>query len=220
MARETRDLTDAVRDYVLREMVDEPAALARLRAETARLPEAEMQLSPEQGRFMQWLVELVGAQRVLEVGAFTGYSAACMALAAGPEGSVLTCDVNEEWTDIAARYWRELGVAERIELRLGPAVDTLEELLADGRSATFDLAFIDADKRSYPSYYELCLDLLRPGGLVCIDNVLWGGRVADPDDDSAQTEGVREVTKRVFADERVSATFVPIGDGLTLARRR
>ncbi len=220
MARETLGLSEAVRDYIVRETVEEPDVLARLRAETAPLPRATMQLSPEQGQFMRWLVELIGARSILEVGTFTGYSAACMALAMGPDGKLITCDVSEEWTAIARRYWEEAGVASQIELRLGPAVETLESLVGDGRAGSFDLAFIDANKESYPRYWELCRELVRSGGVVGVDNSLWGGRVADNAETDERTEGVREVTRTIFSDGTVSASLVPIGDGLILARKR
>ena len=179
-----------------------------------------MQLSPEQGQFMRWLVELIGARSTLEIGAFTGYSAACVALAMGADGRLLTCDVSEEWTDIARRYWREAGVADQIELRLGQAADTLEALVAEDRVGSFDLAFIDADKESYPRYYELCYELVRPGGVIAIDNTLWRGKVADARETDAETEAVRALTRRVFSHAGVSASLVPIGDGLILARKR
>jgi len=220
VAVKTLGMSDAVHKYIVRETVDEPDVLRRLREETATLPRATMQLSPEQGQFMRWLVELIGARTTLEIGAFTGYSAACVALAMGAEGRVLTCDVSEEWTDIARRYWREAGVADQIELRLAPATDTLETLVAEGRSGSFDLAFIDADKESYPRYYELSRDLVRAGGVIAIDNTLWRGKVADPAERDAETEAVRAVTQRVFSDATVSASLVPIGDGLILARKR
>ena len=220
VAVKTFGMTDAVHEYLVRETVAEPDELRRLREETATLPGAAMQLSPEQGQFMGWLVELISARNTLEVGAFTGYSAACVALAMGAEGRLLTCDLSEEWTDIARRYWREAGVDEQIELRLGPASETLEALVAAGRSASFDLAFIDADKETYPTYYELCWELVRSGGVIAIDNTLWRGRVADPAETDAKTEAVRAVTRRVFSDDRVSASLVPIGDGLILARKR
>ena len=213
-------MSDAVHSYIVRETVDEPDVLRRLREETAKLPRATMQLSPEQGQFMRWLVELIGARSTLEIGAFTGYSAACVALAMGADGRLLTCDVSEEWTDIARRYWREAGVADQIELRLGQAADTLEALVAEDRVGSFDLAFIDADKESYPRYYELCYELVRPGGVIAIDNTLWRGKVADARETDAETEAVRALTRRVFSHAGVSASLVPIGDGLILARKR
>ncbi|MGI9657807.1 MAG: O-methyltransferase [Gaiellaceae bacterium] len=220
MASKTLPITDELHEYLMRETVDEPEVLRRLREETATLPNSEMQLLPEQGQLLRWLVELIGARRTLEVGTFTGYSAACVALAMGEEGRVVACDISEEWTQIARRYWQEAGVTSRIDLRLGPAVDTLESLLAEGSAGSMDFAFIDADKNSYPRYYELCLELVREGGVVAIDNALWRGRVADAEHTDGETEAVRAVTRRVFSDTRVSATLMPIGDGLILARKR
>ena len=176
MARQTLALSDAVHDYIVRETVKEPDVLRRLRSETAPLPNASMQLSPEQGQFMRWLVELLGARYALEVGTFTGYSAACVALAMGPDGRLVTCDISAESTEVAQRYWRDAGVASRIDLRLGPAVETLASLLTEGLAGSFDFAFVDADKESYVEYYERCFELVRAGGVIGIDNALWRGR--------------------------------------------
>lgn len=220
MASSNLTINDALHEYLMRETVAEPEVLERLREETAGLPEAEMQLLPVQGRFMRWLVELIDARRTLEVGTFTGYSAACTALAMGEDGRVVTCDVSEEWTEIACRYWQEAGVAAQIDLRLGRALETLDTLIEGGESGTFDLAFIDADKTSYPRYYEHCFELVRAGGVIAVDNALWGGRVADPTELDAETKAVRAVTRIIFSDTRVSASLVPIGDGLIIARKR
>jgi predicted O-methyltransferase YrrM len=218
--RHTHSLNDAVYDYLLEVSLREPPVLARLREETAGLPRAIMQISPEQGQFMALLAELLGARRVLEVGTFTGYSALVVALALPADGRVVTCDVNEETTAIARRYWAEAGVADRIELRLGPAVDTLDALLADGGAGTFDLAFVDADKTNYDAYYERGLALLRPGGLMLVDNVLWGGAVADPLHQDEDTDAIRALNAKIHGDERVSLALLPVSDGLTLARKR
>jgi predicted O-methyltransferase YrrM len=218
--RHTHSLNDAVYDYLLEVSLREPPVLARLREETAGLPRAIMQISPEQGQFMALLAELLGARRVLEVGTFTGYSALVVALALPADGRVITCDVNEETTAIARRYWAEAGVADRIELRLGPAVDTLDALLADGGAGTFDLAFVDADKTNYDAYYERGLALLRPGGLMLVDNVLWGGAVADPLHQDEDTDAIRALNAKIHGDERVSLALLPVSDGLTLARKR
>ncbi len=198
----------------------EPDVLRELREETARLPRAGMQISPEQGQFMRLLVELLGARRCLEIGVFTGYSALCVALAMPPDGRLIACDVSEEWTAIARRYWARAGVSDRIDLQLRPALDTLDELIAAGRAGQFDFAFIDADKGNYAAYYERALTLLRPGGLVAIDNALWSGRVADPGENDADTAAIRALVGKMRDDARVTCSLVPIGDGLMLGRKR
>ncbi len=220
MSNRTLSMTDALYDYLLAVSSREPEILRRLRAETARLPNAGMQIGPEQGQFMGLLVQLMGARRTLEVGVFTGYSSLAVALALPPDGRVVACDVSEEWTAIARRYWAEAGVAGKIELRLGPAVETLDALLADGQADGFDFAFIDADKENYDHYYERALRLVRPGGLIAIDNVLWGGRVADPEAQGESLAAIRALNAKLHRDERVALSLVPIGDGLTLALRR
>jgi caffeoyl-CoA O-methyltransferase len=220
MTRRTKALTDEVYDYLLRVSLREPELLRRLREETAGLENANMQIGPEQGQFMALLVELIGARRTLEIGTFTGYSALVVALALPPSGRVVACDVSAEWTAVARRYWKEAGVAKKIDLRLAPARETLEGLLREERRDPFDFAFIDADKANYDAYYELCLRLVRPGGLIALDNVLWSGKVADPSVTDADTEAIRRLNAKLASDERVSLSLVPIGDGLTLARRR
>jgi caffeoyl-CoA O-methyltransferase len=179
-----------------------------------------MQISPEQGQFMALLVELMGARKTLEVGTFTGYSALVVALALPADGRVVACDVSEEWTSVARRYWDEAGVAHKIDLRLGPAWKTLESLLDEGRRHDFDFAFIDADKVNYDAYYELALELVRPGGLIAVDNTLWHGKVIDPAVTDDDTEAIRRLNAKLESDERVTLSLVPIGDGLSLARRR
>ncbi len=206
--------------YLLRETVREPAVMARLRAETEKLPGAGMQIGPEQGQFMGLLVRLIGARRALEVGTYTGYSALAVALALPPDGKIVCCDVSEEWTRIARRFWREAGVADRIELRLAPAADTLEKLRAAGEDGRFDFAFIDADKGNYDLYYERCLKLVRPGGLIAIDNALWYGAVADPAQRDKDTRAIRALNRKIRDDARVDMALLPIGDGLLLARPR
>lgn len=220
MASRTITLTDALHDYLVRETLREPPLLAELRAETAQHPHANMQISPEQGQFMALLVELTGARRALEIGTFTGYSALCVALALPADGRLTACDVSEEFTAVARRYWKRAGVEHKIDLRLAPAVQTLESLLSSGLAGSYDFAFIDADKRSYDAYYEHALALLRPGGLVAIDNVLWGGDVADPGKNDEDTAAIRALNAKVRNDTRVSMSLVPIGDGLMLARKR
>ena len=220
MSNRTLSMTDALYDYLLAVSSREPEILRRLREETARLPNAGMQIGPEQGQFMALLVQLLGARRTLEVGVFTGYSSLAVALALPPDGRVVACDVSEEWTAIARRYWAEAGVAGKIELRLGPAVGTLDALLADGQADGFDFAFIDADKENYDNYYERALRLVRPGGLIAIDNVLWGGSVADPEAQGESLAAIRALNAKLHRDERVALSLVPIGDGLTLALKR
>ncbi len=212
----SKDLHRYLQEVSLRE----PALLARLREETARRGDAGMQISPEQGQFMAFLIELTGAKRVLEIGTFTGYSALCMALALPPDGRIIACDVEPETTAVAQRYWTEAGVAEKIDLRLAPALDTLDGLLAAGAAESFDFAFIDADKENYVAYYERCLALLRQGGLLAIDNVLWNGAVANPAARDPDTEAIRALNLRLQEDPRISLSMVPISDGLSLARKR
>jgi len=220
MSNRTIDLTDRLYDYLLKVSLRELPLLAELRAETAKLPMAGMQISPEQGQFMALLAELIGARRALEVGTFTGYSSLVVALAMPADGKLVACDVSEEFTAIARRYWARAGVAAKIDLRLAPALDTLGKLLADGGAGTFDLAFIDADKKEYDGYYEAVLKLLRPGGLLLIDNVLWDGAVADPKKRDSDTLAIRALNKKLHDDKRISLSLIPIGDGLTLARKR
>jgi predicted O-methyltransferase YrrM len=220
MANRTIDLTERLYDYLLKVSVREPPLLAELREETAKLPLAIMQISPEQGQFMALLVELIGARRAIEVGTFTGYSALCVALALPPRGKLIACDISDEFTSVGRPYWARAGVAGKIDLRLGPALETLRGLLAEGAAGSFDFAFIDADKKEYDGYYEAILKLLRPGGLMAIDNVLWGGAVADSRKRDADTVAIRALNKKLRDDERVSLSLLPIGDGLTLARKR
>ena len=213
-------LTPELHEYLLRASVREPEVLARLREETRPLPWSGMQIGPEQGQLMRFLVETIGARRAIEVGVFTGYSSISVALGLPDDGELVACDVSEEWTSLARRYWAEAGVAHKITLHLRPAVETLDALLARGRAGDFDFAFIDADKERYDDYYERCLALVRPGGIIAFDNVLWGGRVADPKDTSADTEALRRLNLKLRDDARVAIALVPIGDGLTLARKR
>ena len=207
-------------DYILANSLRDRDELKRLRQETRAMPMGGMQVSPDQGQFMGLLVELIDAKRIVEVGTFTGYSSIAMALALPADGRLIACDVSDEFTSIARRYWQETGVADKIELRLGPAVATLDGMLAAGDAGCFDMAFIDADKENYDAYYERCLQLLRPGGLILIDNVLWGGRAADADEQSESTVAIRALNAKIHADERVTASLLSIGDGLTLARKR
>jgi len=222
MSKRTLSIDDRLHDYIIATSVREDALLRRLRDETAKMPMSMMQLSPDQGQFMGLLVELIGARRAIEVGTFTGYSSICVARALPADGELICCDVSEEFTGIARRYWREAGLDGKIDLRLAPATDTLDALLAEGQEGRFDFAFIDADKENYHHYYERVLRLLRRGGLLTVDNVLWDGRVADPaiGKDDVDTTAIRQLNDRIYKDERVSISLVPIGDGLTLARKR
>ena len=220
MSNRTIDLTDTLYDYLLSVSLRETDLQRRLREETATLSMARMQISPEQGQFMALIARLVAARRCLEVGVFTGYSSLAVALALPEDGRIVACDVSEEWTAIARRYWAAAGVADRIDLRLAPAIDTLDALIAAGDAGTYDLAFIDADKTSYLAYYERALVLLRPGGLLMTDNTLWSGRVADPEVGDADTVALRHYNEHLHRDSRVDLSLVPIGDGLTLARKR
>lgn len=220
MSRRTIQVDDHLREYLLRVSVRESPALARLREETAGHPRGGMQVSPEQAQLMQLLVRLMSARRVIEVGVFTGYSSLAVAEALPDDGRILACDVSDEYTSVARRHWEAAGVAGKIELVIAPALETLDDRLARGEAGSYDFAFIDADKGNYPGYYERALALLRPGGLAAIDNTLWGGAVADESDLSPDTVALRRFNERLMADERVDLSLVPIGDGLTLARRR
>jgi predicted O-methyltransferase YrrM len=219
MSNRSISVDDRLYDYILANSLREPALLKALREETAKLPQSLMQISPEQGQFMALLVQLIGAKRTIEVGTFTGYSSLVVALALPPDGRLIASDVSEEFTDVARRYWAKAGVAGKIELRLAPALETLDRLLAGGEAGHFDFAFIDADKPNYLGYYERCLKLLRPGGLMAIDNVLWSGEVADASVTDANTTAIRALNRHVHQDARVSMSLVPIGDGLTLLRK-
>lgn len=220
MSNRTLTINDPLYEYLLHVSLREPEILWRLRRETGYLEMANMQISPEQGQFMALLVRLLGVHRAIEVGVFTGYSALAVALALPRDGELIACDINRDWTDMAQRYWQEAGVAHKIDLRLAPAGQTLQKLIDGGGAGSFDFAFIDADKVNYPRYYEACLQLIRPGGLIAIDNVLWGGDVIDDDKQDEDTIAIREINEMLHADERVDISLVPIGDGLTLVRRR
>lgn len=220
MTARTIALDDRLHRYLLDASLREPPVLARLREETQSMQEANLQIAPEQGQLMTLLAELMGARRAIDIGVFTGYSALCTALALPEDGRLVACDTSEEWTAIAQRYWREAGVADRIELRIAPAHETLEALLGEGQAGRFDFVFIDADKPGYDRYYELSLELVRPGGLITFDNTLWDGAVADPDDTSDHTETIRRLNEKLRDDPRISLSLVPIGDGYTLALKR
>ena len=220
MSNRTIRVSDELHAYMLATSLREPDVLRRLRVETAEHPEAEMQIAPEQGQFMALLVRLLGARKTLEVGVFTGYSSLAVALAMPPDGRIVACDISEDYTAIARRYWQEAGVAGKIDLRIAPAVETLDGLLAAGEGDTFDFAFIDADKERYDAYYERALQLVRPGGLIAIDNVFRRGRVADPSVEDAATQAMRLLNAKLLRDQRIHLSMVPIADGLTLTLKR
>lgn len=219
MSNKSYGLSDAEHRYLLDTTVREHPLLAELREETLAMPMARMQIAPEQAQFMQMLVNLLGARRCIEVGVFTGYSALATAMALPDDGELLACDISEDYTAVARRYWERAGVAHKVDLRLAPALDTLDAVIAAGERGRFDFAFVDADKENYAQYYERCLTLLRTGGMVALDNALWDGRVADPGSDDEETRAIRAVNTRVGEDDRVECCLVPIGDGLLLARK-
>jgi predicted O-methyltransferase YrrM len=206
--------------YLLSVSVREPEIARRLREETQQLKNAQMQIGPDQGQFMQLLVQLLRARKTLEVGVFTGYSALWVAMGLPDDGRMIACDISEEYTAVAKRYWKQAGVDQKIDLRLRSARDTLDELVKTGEAGTFDFAFIDADKTNYENYYERALQLLRVGGLIAIDNTIWSGRVADPKEQDADTVAIRRLNEKVFRDERVTLSMLTVGDGLTLAMKR
>ena len=213
-------LTDTLYRYLVDHSVREHPALAELRAETASQKHSGMQIGSDQGQFMALLVKLIGARRCIEVGVYTGYSSLAVALALPDDGRIVACDVSEEWTTIARRYWKKAGVAHKVDLRLAPALETLDQLLAKGGAGGYDFAFIDADKGNYLAYYERCLKLLRPGGLIAADNTLWSGDVADPANTKPDTVALRVFNDTLHRDERVDIALLPLGDGVTLARKR
>lgn len=221
MSSDSAHLAEDLYDYIVSVSVrDDDPVVERLLARTAELPGAGMQISPQQGQFMTLLTRLTGGRRAIEIGVFTGYSAFCVARALPETGRLIACETNQEYADIARRFWEEAGVSARIDLRIGAALVTLDSLLAAGEAGTFDLGFIDADKENCGAYYERLLELLRPGGLILIDNVLWGGLVLDPSRDDPETNAIRALNHKLRNDVRVDLTMLPIGDGLTLARKR
>jgi caffeoyl-CoA O-methyltransferase len=220
MSTKSFGLPDPVYQYLVANSVRDTPLLRELREVTATLPMARMQISPEQGQFMALLVKLIGARRCIEVGVFTGYSSLSVAQALPADGRIVACDVSEEWTAIARRFWEKGGVAGKISLNLAPATETLDKLLAAGEAGSYDFAFIDADKSNYRAYYERCLSLLRVGGLIAIDNTLWSGSVADPKVTDADTQAIRDLNAFLHTDARVELSLLPVGDGLTLALKR
>ncbi len=220
MSKRSIGLSAKLNDYILSVTLREPEVLRQLREETAALPGAGMQVAPEQGQFMALMAKLINAKQYLEIGTFTGYSTLAVALALPFEGRITACDINPDTTAVAQRYWAAAGVAGKIDLRLAPALETLDRLIGQGQAGRFDLAFIDADKENYDGYYERVLRLVRPGGLVMLDNVLWGGDVADPRKTDADTKALRTLNTKLHGDERVDLSMLPLADGLTLARKR
>jgi predicted O-methyltransferase YrrM len=219
MSNKTLPLNNVLYEYILSVSLREPEVLARLRIESLQQSMSVMLSAPEQGQFMALLVQLLGARKCLEVGVYTGYSTLWVALALPPDGSVLACDISEQWSAVARRYWEQAGVSDRIELQLAPALETLDRQLEAGQAGSFDFAFIDADKENYINYYERTLQLLRSGGLMVIDNTLWSGSVADSTRQDAETCAIRALNRHVHADRRVQMSLLPVADGLTLARK-
>ena len=217
MSTATIMLDKKLRKYLLNVSVKESEILRELREETAQMEYSAMQISPEQGAFMSFLVELIQAKRTLEIGVFTGYSALVVAMALSEDGIVTACDVSEEWTNVGMKYWKKAQVEDKIDLRIAPALKTLDQLLSEGKQGTYDFSFIDADKIEYQGYFDKSLELLRIGGLIAIDNVLWGGSVIDDSIQDSSTRAIREFNENLSSDPRVSISMVPIGDGLTLA---
>lgn len=217
MTKQTWGLDTSLYDYYQAIAFREPEILKELRQATSQLPMANMQIAPEQGQFMALLVQLTGARKILEIGVFTGYSSLAMALALPSQGCILGCEISAEYAAIARQFWQKAGVSEKIDVLLGPAVTSLEQLLANGEQESFDLAFIDANKSDYDQYYELSLQLVRPGGLILIDNVLWYGKVANETVQDKATQSIRHLNAKLHQDLRISLSLVPIGDGLTLA---
>lgn len=220
MANKTMGISDELAAYVVKVGAREPEILARLREETAAIPQHGMQIAPEEGAFLALMVELIGARRCIEVGTFTGYSSTAIALALPQDGQLVCCDVSEEWTSLASKYWDEAGVADKIDLRIAPAAETLDQLLADGEEDAFDFAFIDADKAGYDGYYERLLRLVRRGGVIALDNTLWSGKVLNKDADDEDTRALQALNVKLADDERITLCLLPVADGVTLARRR
>lgn len=220
MSDMTINLTPNLYQYLQNNSLRMPPVMVELRNKTNQVNESNMQISPEQAQFMQLLIEMLNAKKTLDIGVFTGYSSLAVALALPKDGTVIACDINDEWTAIAKEYWMKAGVYDKIDLKIGPAADSLQQLIDNGEDETFDFAFIDADKAGYDKYYELSLQLLRKGGIIAIDNVLWKGKVADPEANDRSTVCLRELNAKLHHDERISLSMIPIGDGLTLARKR
>ena len=219
MSNKTFFLSDELYEYILGVSLREDDVLRKLREKTAKLPQHAMQIAPEQGQFMAMLVRMLGAERTLDIGVFTGYSSLVVARALPEHGQVIACDVSEEWTAIARRHWKKANVGHKIRLHIAPALETLDTLLADGHGGTFDFAFIDADKVNYEHYYERCLGLVRMGGVIAVDNVLWNGEVMNAHSEDEDTQAIRDFNEKLHNDRRIDLSLVPIADGLTLARK-
>jgi predicted O-methyltransferase YrrM len=221
MSNQSIQLTDNLYQYLLDNSLREPEILTRLRHETAEHPLVDMQISPEQGQLMGLLVKLIGAKKCLEIGVFTGYSSLIVALNLPDDGKIVACDVSVEFTSIAQEYWQAAGVSHKIDLQIAPALETLDRLINNGETGTFDFAFIDADKNNYAAYYDRCFQLVRSGGLILVDNVLWYGRVADPSmAKDKRTQSIAQINQQIYQDDRVQISLIPIGDGLTIARKK
>ena len=220
MSNQTISITDSIYKYLCDNSLREDKNLSSLRAHTYRMEQRNMQISPEQGQFMQLLIKVMNAKNTIEIGVFTGYSSLCVALALPVDGKIIACDISTKYTDIAEKYWEDAKVRNKIDLKIGPAIDSLKKLIDKGMSNTFDFSFIDADKINYDNYYELSLQLLRPGGLIAIDNVLWSGDVVNKRINDIDTESIRSLNKKLHMDSRVDISLIPIGDGLTLALKK
>ncbi|MBX7146857.1 MAG: class I SAM-dependent methyltransferase [Alphaproteobacteria bacterium] len=220
MSTKTISLTENVYQYILKHGLREEPVLQELRIETAKLPSAMMQISPEQGQFIKLLIQIIAPRLIIEIGTFTGYSSTCMCLSLPSDGKLIACDISEEYTNMAKRYWQKAGLLKKIDLKIGPALSSLDQFLKEGMPNKVDFIFIDADKANYINYYERGLSLLRPGGLMAIDNVLWGGLVADPSVNDKDTMIIRELNNLIHQDKRVDLSLLPLGDGLTLVRKR
>ena len=220
MSRQSLGLSDELHEYLLSVSLRESEVQRALREETAEHPKANMQIAPEQGQFLQLLVRMIGARHTLEIGVFTGYSALAVAEALPPNGQVVACDISDEYTQTARRYWKEAGVADTIDLRIAPALDTLDALLDDGQAGTFDFAFIDADKTEYDGYYERCLRLLRPGGVIALDNMLRDGRVLEDDPADEGVRAIQDLNAKLHTDDRIHLSLLPLADGVTLAMKK
>jgi caffeoyl-CoA O-methyltransferase len=220
MSNTTLNLNDQLYQYLLNVSLKESDVLKALREETAKMPEHNMQISPEQGQFMRLLIQLINGKKGIEIGVFTGYSALSIALGLPDDGQLIALDVSEEWTNVGRRFWEMAGVAHKIDLRIAPALESLQNLIAEGKEGTFDFAFIDADKENYYNYYEYCLQLLRPNGLIAIDNVLWSGRVADMENTETETIAIRELNEKLHNDNRIDLSLLPLSDGVTLIRKK